>query len=220
MRSLLILSLDYCARMSGNNAIKLSIVPRLLTRQQAAAYCGVSVPTFVGVCPIKAVALGSSKRLERFGRRANAHDDRRRSQTSRSRDRPHRRAAYLGSEPRSPSSCPLYRSGRWHLARRRTLDFMPARFLSTGAGALASLSQAVSRRPHRALRCRPTTILQRSRRVLGSRGVRVPSRAASQARMGGLCQAPFRWPRTGAGLSGPLYPPRRHRQRPAHQTHR
>jgi Putative transposase len=69
---------------------------------------------------------------------------------------------------------------------------MPAGFLSTGAGALASLSQAVPRRPDRALRCRPTTILQRSHRALGSRGVRVPSRAASQARMGGLCQAPFR----------------------------
>lgn len=54
--------------MSGNNAVKLTVVPRLLTRQQAAAYCGVSVPTFVGICPIKAVALGGCKRLERFDR--------------------------------------------------------------------------------------------------------------------------------------------------------
>jgi hypothetical protein len=42
--------------------------PRLLSREQAAAYCGVCVPTFASVCPIKAVALGRGKRLERFDR--------------------------------------------------------------------------------------------------------------------------------------------------------
>lgn len=45
-----------------------NIIPRLLTRQEAAAYCGVSVPTFDGVCPVKAIALGNGKRLERFDR--------------------------------------------------------------------------------------------------------------------------------------------------------
>jgi hypothetical protein len=45
-----------------------TLTARLLTRQQAAAYCGISVPTFEGVCPIKAVALGNGKRLERFDR--------------------------------------------------------------------------------------------------------------------------------------------------------
>jgi hypothetical protein len=44
------------------------VFPRLLSREQAAAYCGVSVPTFVSICPIKAVALGHGKRLERFDR--------------------------------------------------------------------------------------------------------------------------------------------------------
>jgi hypothetical protein len=44
------------------------LFPRLLSREQAAAYCGVSVPTFASVCPIKAVALGHGKRLERFDR--------------------------------------------------------------------------------------------------------------------------------------------------------
>ncbi len=47
---------------------KFNIVPRLLTRQEAAAYCGVSIPTFEGICPIKAIALGNGKRLERFDR--------------------------------------------------------------------------------------------------------------------------------------------------------
>jgi hypothetical protein len=49
-------------------AKKVGIVPRLLTRQEAAAYCGVSVPTFDGICPVKAIALGNGKRLERFDR--------------------------------------------------------------------------------------------------------------------------------------------------------
>ncbi len=39
---------------------------RMLTRQQAAAYCGVSVPTFMLVCPVSPVALGEGKRLERY----------------------------------------------------------------------------------------------------------------------------------------------------------
>lgn len=41
-------------------------VPRLLKRQQAAAYCGVSVPTFAAICPIVPIALGVGKRLERY----------------------------------------------------------------------------------------------------------------------------------------------------------
>ena len=44
------------------------VFPRLLSREQAAAYCGISVPTFASVCPIKAIALGHGKRLERFDR--------------------------------------------------------------------------------------------------------------------------------------------------------
>lgn len=54
--------------MVQSAAEKVAIVPRLLTRQEAAAYCGVSVPTFDGVCPVEAIALGNGKRLERFDR--------------------------------------------------------------------------------------------------------------------------------------------------------
>jgi hypothetical protein len=42
------------------------ILPRLLTREQAAVYCGVSLPTFMGICPVLPIALGASKRLERY----------------------------------------------------------------------------------------------------------------------------------------------------------
>jgi hypothetical protein len=39
---------------------------RLLTRAQAAAYCGVSVGSFLTLCPVRPIALGDDKRLERY----------------------------------------------------------------------------------------------------------------------------------------------------------
>lgn len=42
------------------------IAPRLLTRDQAAAYCSVSQPTFEACCPVRPVSLGGSKRLDRY----------------------------------------------------------------------------------------------------------------------------------------------------------
>ncbi len=44
--------------------------PRLLTRKQAAAYCGVSLRTFIGLCPVRPIALGQSKRMQRYDLRA------------------------------------------------------------------------------------------------------------------------------------------------------
>ncbi len=42
------------------------ITPRLMTRQQAASYCGMSLPTFQATCPVTPLTLGDSKRLERY----------------------------------------------------------------------------------------------------------------------------------------------------------
>ena len=42
------------------------VAPRLLTREQAAIYCGISVPTFSVHCPVRPVSLGPGKRLERY----------------------------------------------------------------------------------------------------------------------------------------------------------
>lgn len=47
-----------------------TIEPRLLTKEQAAAYCGVSPPVFSDKCPVKPVALGESERLRRWDRNA------------------------------------------------------------------------------------------------------------------------------------------------------
>lgn len=42
------------------------LAPRLLTRHQAADYCSVSLPTFEACCPVRAISLGGSKRLDRY----------------------------------------------------------------------------------------------------------------------------------------------------------
>ncbi|MCW2276271.1 hypothetical protein M2321_003875 [Rhodoblastus acidophilus] len=47
-----------------------SITPRLLTKEQAAAYCGVSAPTFASVCPVAPLRLGESNRNLRYDIRA------------------------------------------------------------------------------------------------------------------------------------------------------
>lgn len=43
---------------------------RLLTKSQAAAYCGLSAQTFASVCPVRAIALGVGVRMERYDVRA------------------------------------------------------------------------------------------------------------------------------------------------------
>jgi hypothetical protein len=39
---------------------------RLLTRAEAAAYCGMSLTSFESICPVRALALGPDKRLQRY----------------------------------------------------------------------------------------------------------------------------------------------------------
>jgi hypothetical protein len=40
--------------------------PRLLTKAEAASYCGVSLGAFSTLCPVCPIALGTDKRLERY----------------------------------------------------------------------------------------------------------------------------------------------------------
>ncbi len=40
--------------------------PRLLTRAEAASYCGLSLGVFSTLCPVRPIALGNDKRLERY----------------------------------------------------------------------------------------------------------------------------------------------------------
>ena len=50
----------------GQRGPRLPNSARLLTRAQAASYCGLSVATFSALCPVRPIALGKDKRLERF----------------------------------------------------------------------------------------------------------------------------------------------------------
>jgi hypothetical protein len=38
----------------------------MLTKEQAAAYCGISVPVFVRRCPVVPVSMGDDMRLNRY----------------------------------------------------------------------------------------------------------------------------------------------------------
>jgi hypothetical protein len=42
------------------------IAPRLLTKAQAASYCGLSIRAFATLCPVRPLALGADRRLERY----------------------------------------------------------------------------------------------------------------------------------------------------------
>lgn len=42
------------------------MIPRLLTKSQAAAYCGLSASTFGSVCPVKPIAFGEGVRMHRY----------------------------------------------------------------------------------------------------------------------------------------------------------
>jgi hypothetical protein len=67
--------LSIYARDDGTVAIdswvkeRAKISPRLLTKEQAATYCGVSTPTFSTICPVTPIALNQSKKLTRYDRR-------------------------------------------------------------------------------------------------------------------------------------------------------
>ncbi len=43
-----------------------TVTPRLLTKSQAATYCGLSVSTFGAVCPVRPIALGEGVRMHRY----------------------------------------------------------------------------------------------------------------------------------------------------------
>jgi hypothetical protein len=52
--------------MNENKQISMAVTPRLLNKKQAAAYCGVSVPTFDKSCPVSPAELYSGvKRYDR-----------------------------------------------------------------------------------------------------------------------------------------------------------
>ena len=61
---------------------------------------------------------------------------------------------------------------------------------------------------------------RRDRGPLSSRGLRRASRAAAAKELVRLCQAALRRAASGARLSRPLHPSRRHRQQPAHDARR
>ena len=66
----------------------------------------------------------------------------------------------------------------------------------------------------------PVGVLRRHRGSLPSCGLRQASRAAATEELVRLCQATLRRARSGARLSRPLHPSRRHREQPPHRPRR
>jgi hypothetical protein len=52
--------------MGRSQVSGLSASRRLLTKAQAAAYCGLSIAAFTKLCPVHPISFGADKRLERF----------------------------------------------------------------------------------------------------------------------------------------------------------
>src|SRR5436190_693992 len=119
------------------------------------------------------------------------------SQASRRQARYDHGSSHLGPDPRHP------------------LGRLSSRLLPTGAGALAAVPPAVLAGAGERLRGRQAAVLQQSRQPCRTASLRTSSRRTPAPRLGGLRQATIRQPRTGAGLSRPLYPSRCYRQQPA-----
>jgi hypothetical protein len=53
-------------RWKRANRADFGIAPRMLTKELAAAYCGVSSQTFSAICPVAPIAMGKGDRLWRY----------------------------------------------------------------------------------------------------------------------------------------------------------
>src|SRR5271169_5761237 len=116
----------------------------------------------------------------------------------------------------NPLCCPR----RWALARPHQVGRVSARLLPPGAGALTSLSSAVSGTASNRIPGWRPRLLRYPRRPRRSSRLRPPATGATPDRLGSLCQAAIRRPRAGARLSRSLHPSRRHRQQPARHSRR
>ena len=136
-------------------------------------------------------------------------------QASRRQARHDHGSPHLGPDPAPSSARPLRRARRRALARRHPLGRLSPRLLPAGARALAAVPPAVLAGAGERLRRRQAAVLRQARQPCRPRSLRPSSRRAPPHRLGGLRQATVRRARTGAGLSRPLHPSRRHRQQPA-----
>ena len=142
----------------------------------------------------------------------NAAHDCRRSQASWCPRWRHHRAPHLGLGNDPSSARPYDRARRWDLARWQALGFVPAELLFR-CGCSPACSGGFSWRARRRPRGGPS---DSSARLLAC-SIAEPSPLISRRygeELVRLRQAALRRARSGARLSRPLYPPRRHREQP------
>src|ERR1700752_38604 len=142
----------------------------------------------------------------------NTSRNRSRSETPRRGNRLLHRAAYLASDDRAPSPCPLRHSRRWPVTRSRALGKITRSVLS-------SHSRTPSRFPWQVCRCsqaslpeQPTDLPWKPGSSRSAQNLRCLATATVPKRLGGLRETALRWPRICAAVSGPLHPSRGHLQ--------
>ena len=175
-----------------------------------------TLPAPVAEIAFQNKAAGLRHPVPRRGRDAAHH--RRRSQASRRRDRHRRRCSTPGARPCStiphvhcvvPGGGPSLDGTRWIACRPGF--FLPVRVLSR------LFRRLFLEELRDAFEAGKLRLLRRARRPCRTARLRPSAARTAAPRLGGLRQAAVRRTRTGAGLSRPLHPSRRHRQQPAGQ---
>src|ERR1035437_3568449 len=110
--------------------------------------------------------------------------------------------------------CPLRRSRRRPLLRRRAVGGRPGDLLPARQAALPALQTPVSRTPEGCLQRRRPRLLRRSSASRRAHGIRHPSHRHAARRLGRLFQKAVRRTCPGSRLSRALHSPRRYCQQP------
>ena len=138
-----------------------------------------------------------------------------RSETPRSQDRHHRRAAHLGLGDDASSARAHDRAGRRHLTGWRSLDRSAAQLLPAGAGALSAVPTADAGEAGCCARGQQAHVLRRARGTRRCWALRRVPGAAQEEALVRLRQGALRRAESRARLPVALHPPRRHLQQSA-----
>ena len=179
------------------------------------------LPTRLRACGLHAApSVGATGSAEQEGRLrsvvshqcGNTSRSCSRSPTSRCRDRLLQRSAYLESETRTSSACPLRGSRRRTLRRSHALDQTSLRLLSPRQGARSRFSRQVCRGSQARLPGRPTRLPRRLATPGSAKDLLLLARPLFRNDWVVYSKRPFGGPEHVLQLSGPLHPSRSHLQ--------
>src|SRR5216684_6314383 len=136
----------------------------------------------------------------------NTSRSRSRSETPRRGNRLLHRAAYLESEARAPSPCPLRHSRRWPVIRSHPLGKITRSVLSSHPRAPSCFPRQVCCCSPAGLSRRPTQLPWKPDLSRPAQDLRRLATAAVQKGLGGVLETTLRWPGVRAPVFGSLHP--------------